>query len=344
LQLKRFHFDVEKMDMVKLNSTFNFSQRLDLSSFAAGAGTYLLYAVVVHSGDVNSGHYYAHIRPTLENNWVKFDDDQVTRCSEFAAVEDNFGGNDLTAWLYFDKSPSDLRNAQIPTRPRIHNAYMLVYIREDCAAAILKTPDPKLTNSRMVTRCDREVRIAEQRRREKIEQQTKIRVKLVFDRDLRKMCGFWDHSEIPFDSVLKMGREQLVSAIVAEVSAIHQVPKAHIACFSLLYRNNPRQVRFGFMPPASCLRTHIPHFAAPHFDTNDPFLTVLCVFSKSYDVDTFKLKSPGMKPDELRQWHDETITLLIVKYFCALTKKIVTLGSYYCTNMDPLVTWLRMVG
>merc|ERR1740121_2931527 len=49
LQLKRFHFDLEKMDMVKLNTKFEFHKRLDLSSFAPGAGTYILHAVVVHS-------------------------------------------------------------------------------------------------------------------------------------------------------------------------------------------------------------------------------------------------------------------------------------------------------
>merc|ERR1712151_868890 len=44
LQLKRFHFDIEKMDMVKLNTKFEFHKKLDLSSFAPGAGTYILHA------------------------------------------------------------------------------------------------------------------------------------------------------------------------------------------------------------------------------------------------------------------------------------------------------------
>merc|ERR1719191_1131286 len=138
LQLKRFHFDLEKMDMVKLNTRFEFKTRLDLAPHAPGAGTYLLHAVVVHSGDVNSGHYYAFIRPTIENNWFKFDDDTVTPCTDYAAVEDNYGGNDLMAWNYFERTPRELYTMQTPTRPRIHNAYMLVYIREDCAAEVLR--------------------------------------------------------------------------------------------------------------------------------------------------------------------------------------------------------------
>merc|ERR1719464_988695 len=196
--------------MVKLNNKFDFQRRLDLSPFAPQAGSYILYAVVVHSGDVNSGHYYAHIRPSLDHGWFKFDDDTVTPCSEYAAVEDNYGGTDLAVWNYFERSPRELRGAQTPTRMRIHNAYMLVYIREDVAQQVLNPPDPRATNLRMVERCDREVRLAEQRRREKVEQPMKIRIKLVFERNLLNMTGFWDHAEIPHEMSLRMGRDQMV--------------------------------------------------------------------------------------------------------------------------------------
>eukprot|EP00927_Polykrikos_kofoidii_P048381 TRINITY_DN4266_c0_g1_i1.p1 TRINITY_DN4266_c0_g1~~TRINITY_DN4266_c0_g1_i1.p1 ORF type:complete len:1211 (-),score=249.41 TRINITY_DN4266_c0_g1_i1:146-3778(-) len=340
LQLKRFHFDLEKMEMVKLNSRFEFPRRLDLSPFASGAGAYLLHAVVVHSGDVNSGHYYAHIRPTLENSWYKFDDDTVTPCSEYAAIEGNFGGNDLAIWNYFDRNQWDLSHTlQTPTRPRIHNAYMLVYIREDCAPEVLKAPDPRITNPRMVDRYSREVRVAEQRRRDKIEQQLKIRVKLVFDRDLRKMTGFWDHVEIKSDRTLKMGRDQPVKELAAEVESMTGVAWEHLAFFSLHYRNNPRQVRFAFMPPNNQFRSHIPQLNAPHFDTSDPYLMVLCVASKGYDFQTLKWSPTrdGAKPDNLCRWADEQAILLIVKYFCQQNKKIVTLGCYYVPCDESLI-------
>merc|ERR1719379_1433573 len=155
--------------MVKLNTRFDIPRVLDLSNFVPNAGRYLLQAVVVHSGDVNSGHYYVHIRPNMENGWFKFDDDTVTPCSDYAAVEDNYGGHDLMVWNYFDRPPRDLHNAQVLTRARIHNAYMLVYVREDVVGDILRPPDPKLTNNRMVDRCDRELQLAEQKRREKME-------------------------------------------------------------------------------------------------------------------------------------------------------------------------------
>lgn len=339
LQLKRFHFDLEKLDMVKLNSTFQFNRRLDLSPFAPGAGTYALHAVVVHSGDVNSGHYYAHIRPTMDSSWFKFDDDTVTPCSDYAAVEDNFGGSDLTVWNYFDRTPRELYHQTTPTRARIHNAYMLVYIREDMAAEVLKVPDPKEVNLKMVERCDQEGRLAEQRRREKIEQQTKIKIKLVFERDLCKMTGFWDHAEISCDHVMKMGRDQSVKDLCAEVESLTEVPKANLVLFNLHYRSNPRQVRFAFMQLPSTFRSHIPQYTAPHFDTGDPFLTVLCVASRGYDIQTLKWRpKDDKKPDALGTWHDENVVLLIVKYFCPTLRRIVTLGCYYASNNEPIMS------
>lgn len=342
LQLRRSHFDLEKMDMVKLNSRFEFPKRLDLSSCSPGAGSYLLHAVVVHSGDVNSGHYYVYIRPNLEAGWFKFDDDTVTPCSEYCAVEDNYGGSDLMCWNYFDRTPRELYSqlAKPPMRPRIHNAYMLVYIREDCAARVLEVPNPEVVNFKMVQRCDRDVLLAEQRRKEKMEQQTKIGIKLVFERDLCKMNGFWDHVNIQSEQSLKMGRDQFVKDMTLEVEQIMQISKAHLAFFTLHYRNNPRQVRFAFMSLSSTFRSHIPQFSAPHFDSSDPYLVVLCVASQGYDVQTWKWNPTKdiLKPDDLMRWNDDQAILLLVKYFCPQTRKIVTLGCHYSYQTDLLTT------
>lgn len=341
LQLKRFHFDLEKMDMVKLNSRFEFPTMLDLRGFAPGAGQYMLHTVVVHSGDVNSGHYYAHIKPTPDGGWVKFDDETVTPCSEFAAVEDNFGGSDLTVHNYFDRTPRELQHYQPPVRARIHNAYMLVYIREDCVADICSSPDPMGVNSKMVERCDQEVHLAEQRRREKMEANLKIKIKLVFEKDIINMCGFWDHEKIVSQETLKIGRDQLVKELAAEVEQSIQVPRNHLVFFLLHYRNNPRQVRFAFILPNSTFKSHIPQFNAPHFDTANPYLTVLCIASRGYDIETLKwsapIGNPAMKPDELAEWSDDnSVMLLCIKYFCPRTHKIVTLGCYYVQANNKL--------
>jgi len=345
LQLKRFHFDMERMDMVKLNSRFEFPLRIDLSSFAPGSGTYVLHSVVVHSGDVNSGHYYAHIRPNLDERWVKFDDDTVTPCSEFAAVEDNYGGSDYNTWNYFDRSPAEIRNAQPPSRPRIHNAYMLVYVREDAASDVLRIPEPIQVNSRMVDRCTREVRRAEERRKDKVESQTKIRINLVFEHHLCQMSGFWDYASIPIGHSLKMNRDQLAKELLALAEGLAEVAQVHLAIFALHYRASHRQVRFSFMPSSSTLRSHIPPVSAPHFDSSDPCLTVLCVASRGFDAVALPLRWKPSKesaaPDELSKWDDDQVMLLVVKYFCPQTRKIVTLGCHYMPSNEALIGMVK---
>jgi ubiquitin carboxyl-terminal hydrolase 7 len=63
---------------------------------------------VVHSGDVNDGHYYVFVRPERNEKWFRFDDEEVVPTTEFEVVEQNFGGDDGES----------------------ANAVMLVYVRE----------------------------------------------------------------------------------------------------------------------------------------------------------------------------------------------------------------------
>ncbi|XP_027935811.1 uncharacterized protein LOC114190931 isoform X2 [Vigna unguiculata] len=44
--------------------------------------------VLVHRSGVNGEHYYAYIRPTLSNQWFKFDDERVTKEDENRALEE----------------------------------------------------------------------------------------------------------------------------------------------------------------------------------------------------------------------------------------------------------------
>jgi ubiquitin carboxyl-terminal hydrolase 7 len=95
---------------------------------------YLSFSVLVHSGDLNAGHYYAFLRPEKEGEFFKFDDDRVTRATKRETLQENFGGdyspgtgndggrNQYTRSLSFKKSM---------------NAYMLVYLRKSKVDEIL---------------------------------------------------------------------------------------------------------------------------------------------------------------------------------------------------------------
>ena len=124
IHLRRFEFDFYKMSMVKLNDLHEFYGEIDLDVrdesgnlkyFSSTAdktvsNKYRLLSVLVHSGSVHGGHYYAYIRPD-GTNWLKFDDETVTNATEEEAIQDNWGVS------------------SVPTRMRQANAYMLVYVR-----------------------------------------------------------------------------------------------------------------------------------------------------------------------------------------------------------------------
>lgn len=60
---------------------------------------YHLHAILVHSGSLNSGHYYCFIRPDISAMgddgkplWYKFDDKIVTKVDQEVAFEVAKGG------------------------------------------------------------------------------------------------------------------------------------------------------------------------------------------------------------------------------------------------------------
>mmetsp|Transcript_33363 Transcript_33363/g.92087 ORF Transcript_33363/g.92087 Transcript_33363/m.92087 type:complete len:1614 (+) Transcript_33363:149-4990(+) len=351
IQLKRFMFDAERMDMCKVNSRLEFPLTLDMEAMAPGSGKYVLHTVVVHSGGVSSGHYYAFVRvrgvdrsrdgENGRSRWVKFDDEQVTPCSEQAAVEDNYGGEDPMIWNYFQLSPRQLADRTIPTTQRIHNAYMLSYVREDLLDDVLAPPnldDGREPYQRMAQRCEREARFAEERRRARVEQLMRVEVRMLLERDLRRMEGFWSHHSLPCAYRLRMSRDQLGEDVWLEAEALVDVPHAHMALF-LLHIRKTRQTRFKFLPPNQALRTHLPPQGAPHNSSCDPpHLVVLCVVSRGYDPQSLEwraLSNAADLPHEILRWSDD-ICLLIVKYFCPTMQRLVTLGCCYCHNQETL--------
>ena len=73
--------------LVQINDRYEFPDELDLDvedgKFLAPdadrnvRNLYKLHSVLVHSGGVHGGHYYAYIRPATQQ-WLKFDDEKVT--------------------------------------------------------------------------------------------------------------------------------------------------------------------------------------------------------------------------------------------------------------------------
>ncbi|KAJ6923886.1 ubiquitin carboxyl-terminal hydrolase 12 [Populus alba x Populus x berolinensis] len=104
LQLKRFEYDFMRDTMVKINDRYEFPLQLDLDrengkylspdADRSVRNLYTLHSVLVHSGGVHGGHYYAFIRPTLSDQWFKFDDERVTKEDIKRALEEQYGGEE----------------------------------------------------------------------------------------------------------------------------------------------------------------------------------------------------------------------------------------------------------
>lgn len=112
LHLRRFQRDTTRNCNVKVNTRFEFPREIDLGEFIPADSSrsygYDLFGVLVHSGSVVSGHYYAYLRTSPDPQWYKFDDATVTKVSETEAIENNYGSPD-----------------------RSYSAYMLIYVRKD---------------------------------------------------------------------------------------------------------------------------------------------------------------------------------------------------------------------
>ena len=90
-----------------------------------------MHGVLVHSGDLHGGHYFALIKPDRETRWLKFDDDRVTPVTDKDVLEENYGGEALNGAL------PPAQRQQVRSMKRFINAYMLVYIRDDTIDEIL---------------------------------------------------------------------------------------------------------------------------------------------------------------------------------------------------------------
>ncbi|KAK7344727.1 hypothetical protein VNO77_14702 [Canavalia gladiata] len=201
LQLKRFEYDFMRDTMVKINDRYEFPLQLDLDrdngkylspeADRSIRNLYTLHSVLVHSGGVHGGHYYAYIRPTLSNQWFKFDDERVTKEDIKRALEEQYGGEEELPHANpgFNNSPFKFT--------KYSNAYMLVYIRECDKDKIICNVDEKDIAEHLRIRLKKEQEEKELKRKEKAEAHLYTIIKVARDEDLREQIG----NDIFFDLV-----------------------------------------------------------------------------------------------------------------------------------------------
>ncbi|GIX64835.1 ubiquitin carboxyl-terminal hydrolase, putative [Babesia caballi] len=180
--LKRFTFDLQRMDTVKLNDRFEFYKEIDLSPFAPNGGKYVLQAVSVHQGSINSGHYYA-FAASDKGEWYRFDDEVVCKVSEYAVIGDNFGGEEPECFNYL--ASDDDVSIRPFRRSKTYNAYILIYVLKSAVGDILGDCDPVKEKYSMIARCRMQERLATIRQRVRERRDQYIKVKMFFRSDFQ---------------------------------------------------------------------------------------------------------------------------------------------------------------
>ncbi|KAG1333908.1 ubiquitin carboxyl-terminal hydrolase 12 [Cocos nucifera] len=201
LQLKRFEYDFMRDTMVKINDRYEFPLQLDLDrdngkylspeADRSVRNLYTLHSVLVHSGGVHGGHYYAFIRPTLSDQWFKFDDERVTKEDTKRALEEQYGGEEELPQTNpgFNNTPFKFT--------KYSNAYMLVYIRESDKEKIICNVDEKDIAEHLRIRLKKEQEEKEHKKKEKAEAHLYTIIKVARDEDLAEQIG----RDIYFDLV-----------------------------------------------------------------------------------------------------------------------------------------------
>jgi len=192
LNLMRFKHDYYTETIKKINDRFEFYPVIDLKEFLnpneSGVSTvYHLHAVLVHSGTMHGGHYYAYIRPTLGPEWFRFDDETVRKATEKEAIDENFGHTEDPKTLYGYTNPLYGR--------KFANAYMLIYVRDSRVREIFEQAKDEEIPRHLVERIENEQILAKKRAQERAEAHLYMTISLVTEKDLQ------DHNQELLDLV-----------------------------------------------------------------------------------------------------------------------------------------------
>ncbi|CAK4716309.1 hypothetical protein LEN26_020380 [Aphanomyces euteiches] len=149
IHLKRFEFDFETMQQLKIHDRFEFPMALDMRRYtkegqaalrqlhtidASNASIewrapeyyeYELTGTIVHMGTAHSGHYYCYLKDPTTTKWYEFNDTLVSSFNPEKLAQECFGG--------YEDDSQNMKN---------RSAFMLVYNRRKPAAPLSRPVRP----------------------------------------------------------------------------------------------------------------------------------------------------------------------------------------------------------
>ncbi|RAL09179.1 ubiquitin-specific protease UBP15 [Aspergillus homomorphus CBS 101889] len=321
LHLKRFEYDINRDAMMKINDRHAFPMEFDATPYLSNDADksepwiYELHGVLVHSGDLNAGHYYAFLKPTKDGFWYKFDDDRVTRATDKEVLEENYGGEyELANGAAGVRQPY---TRGLSTK-RSMNAYMLVYIRktrlDDVLLPITKEDVPSHIEKRLVEDRAEQLR----RKKEREEAHLYINVGVLTEETFQAHHGFdLTSNDLPADdpalpTQYKVLRAKKVGEFAEQLAEERGLNPTHVRFWVMVNRQN---------------KTTRPDQVIP-----DPKMTLEEAYNRfSTKGNPFKVFMEVGKPsaDGTVTWPDKESILVFLKQFDAPTQTLSGVGPVY---------------
>jgi ubiquitin carboxyl-terminal hydrolase 7 len=339
LQLKRFEYDFQRDAMMKVNDRYEFPEIWDASPYLSeGADRseswiYHLHGVLVHSGDLNAGHYYAFLKPTKDGHYYKFDDDRVTRATTREALEENFGGD-------YQQANGNVGHRNPYTRgwssKRSMSAYMLVYIRETRLDQVLIDPKVVVPPNHLAERLAEERLAFERRKKEREEAHLYMDVAVASDSHFRVYQGFdivpWkgDTEEAANPKVYRILRTTTMAEFAKTVGDDIGVDADMLRPWSMVNRQN------GTVRPDTVLEfpdMTVEEAASKHGTKQSQFRLWVETAIKRDETGTPMF---GEKLVDLKGQPSNRPLMIFLKHFDAKTQSLFGAGTFYAALQDKV--------
>lgn len=197
-----------------------------------------MLSVLVHSGDLHGGHYFALLKPERDGKWLKFDDERVTIATMKEVLEENYGGGEPPEALA--SMPPVMR--QMNRHKRFTNAYMLVYIQNSAMDEVLKPVTPADIPEHLLRRMEADRAVIENKRRERDESMLYFNTRVISDIDFKAHDGvdlFDPHSHLPgAGKVLRVKKADTFATFRESVAAAYDRTVDQIRIWTLVKRQN----------------------------------------------------------------------------------------------------------
>ncbi|KAH7353142.1 hypothetical protein BKA66DRAFT_277895 [Pyrenochaeta sp. MPI-SDFR-AT-0127] len=339
LQLKRFEYDFQRDAMMKVNDRYEFPEIWDAAPYLSDGAdrseswVYHLHGVLVHSGDLNAGHYYAFLKPTKDGHYYKFDDDRVTRATLREALEENFGGDYAQA-----NGNAGQRNpyTRAWSAKRSMSAYMLVYIRETRLDQVLMEGKSVEPPKHLAERLAEERAAFERRKKEREEAHLYMDVAVASENNFKLYQGFdivpWkaDSDEDASPKIYRILRATTMADFSKTVAKDLGVDADMVRPWSMVNRQN------GTVRPDTALEfpdMTVEEAANKHGTKQAQFRLWIETAEKR---DENGVPAFGDRLIDLKGQQNNRPLMIFLKHFDAKTQSLYGIGTFYAAFQDKV--------